>query len=90
MPLHNYSKAFTILLIIAAIATPGQSQDSVTAKVTHVAEKMVRYKINGMKFISFDCRCDSLKRGDVFKIPKSRFDSLLTEAKAVRKRDIEN
>jgi hypothetical protein len=74
-------------ILIVFVTASCSAQDSVQAKVTHTAEKTVRYKINGYKFISYDCKCD-LKRGDVFMIPKSRFDSLLKEAKPVRKRDL--
>ena len=62
------------------------SQDSVKAKVTHTAENTLRYKVNGYKFVSF-CKCD-LKRGDIFWIERKRFDSLLKEARPIRKRDL--
>ena len=83
-PQHSNSLA-TLLL------SSGNSigQDSVTAKVKRVKEGTLFYKVDGMKFVSFDCKCN-LKRGEYFKIPKSRFDSLLLEAKPIRKKDIEN
>jgi hypothetical protein len=82
-----------LLAIITLFLLPfrgwGQA-DSVKATVIKTAEKTVVYKINGMRFVSFDCRCDTLKKGDVFMIPKARFDSLLLEARPLRKRDLEN
>lgn len=86
----NYIKVFIIIIITELITFTARSQDSVTARITHISNNVVRYKINKMNFISVDCKCDSLKKGDVLKIPKSKFDSLLTGAKAVRRRDIKN
>lgn len=76
-------------IIFLLISLNSFSQDSVTAKVKRVKEGTMFYKVEGMKFVSFDCRC-SLKRGDYFRIPRERFDSLLKEAKPIRKRQIEN
>lgn len=81
-------KLLTILIVL--VTTECSAQDSVKARVINTAENTLIYKVNGMRFVSFDCKCDRLKRGDVFMIPKSRFDSLLLEAKPIRKRDIEN
>lgn len=100
-PVHNYSNAFLKFLIIATIAliifaavvpTPvkGQTRDSVKAKVLNTAENTLVFKVDGMKFISYNCKCDHLKKSDVFWIPKTRFDSLLLEAKPVRKRQVGN
>ena len=80
-------KLATIIVLILSLKS--YSQDSVQAKVKRVKEKTIIYKVEGMKFVSFDCRCN-FKRGDYFKIPKSRFDSLLLEAKPIRKKQIEN
>jgi len=71
------------LLLLTAV---GYTQDSVKATILRTAEHEVIYEINKMRFVSFDCKCSSFKRGDVFMIPKERFDSLLLQAKPVRKR----
>ena len=85
-------KIVTILIILFIHYSPftANAQDSVTAKVIKTSEKTIVYKVNGYRFVSFDCKCDSLRRGMEFKIPKKRFDSLFLEAKPIRKRDIEN
>lgn len=74
----------TLLLIL--ISLNSFSQDSVKAKVLRTAEKTLVFKANGMRFISFDCRC-SYKKGDVFYIDRKRWDSLMTEAKFIRRKD---
>lgn len=79
-----------IFLILYSWGQTACSQDSVKATIIRTAEKTVVYKINGYRFVSFDCKCDTLKKGDVFMIPKSRFDSLFLQAKPIRKRDLEN
>lgn len=78
---------FPILLLL--ISSTIYSQDSVRARVIKTSEKTLVYKVQGYKarFISFDCGC-GLKRGDVFMISKNRFDSLLKEAKPVRRKDL--
>ena len=75
----------TLLLIL--ISLNSFSQDSVKAKVIGTAEKTLVFKVNGYKFISLDCSC-SYKKGDIFYIPKKRFDSLLLEAKPIRKKQL--
>ena len=77
-----------LILFLLLLTAVGYSQDSVRAKILKTAEHEVIYEINKMRFVSYDCKCSSLKRGDVFMIPKSRFDSLLLEAKPVRKRQM--
>lgn len=79
----------SLISILLLITINSFSQDSVKARVIKTSEKTLVYEINKMRFVSFDCKC-SLKRGDIFWIPKKRFDSLLKEAKPIRKRDIEN
>lgn len=81
------------LLLFIILYSWGQtacSQDSVKATVIKTAEKTVVFKMNGYRFVSFDCKCDRLKKGDVFMIPKARYDSLLLEAKPIRRKDINN
>lgn len=84
-------KVIIILLFAISLSLLTNAQDSVRAKVIKTAEKAVIYEVKGYgRFISYDCKCDSLKRGDLFMIPKKRFDSLLLEAKPVYKRRVEN
>jgi len=80
-------KLATILTILISLNC--FSQDSVRAKVIKTSEKVLVYQINGMRFISFDCGC-GLKRGDTFMIERKKWDSLLRQAKRIRKKDIEN
>ena len=77
---------FTVLFCLVAGVSFGQ--DSVRAKIIKTAEHTVVYEINKMRFISYDCPCSTLKRGDTFMIPRARFDSLLREAKPVYKRQL--
>jgi hypothetical protein len=84
------------LLFLILFSSAAYSQDSVEAKVMEKDGRMIRYKVNKMMFVSY-CNCDSipekkkmfdaLKRGSTFMIPKKRFDSLLLEARPVRKKD---
>lgn len=76
-----------LLTILLFFSIQSFSQDSVKARVIKTSEKVIVYEINKMRFVSFDCGC-GLKKGDVFYIPRSRFDSLLTEAKPIKKRDL--
>jgi hypothetical protein len=88
-----------LLFIILFSSGAAYSQDSVQAKVMEKDGRMIRYKVNKMMFVSY-CNCDSipgkkemfdaLKRGSTFMIPKSRFDSLLLDAKPVRRRNLQN
>lgn len=80
--------AFFLALLNLVFVIKSFSQDSVKAKITDVDGKTVIYKINGRRYVSFDCKCDSLKPGMFFMIPRKRFDSLLKEAKPIRKQDL--
>ena len=85
-----------LAILIVLVTSSCIAQDSVMAKVMEKDGRMIRYKVNKMMFVSY-CNCDSipenkkmfdaLKRGSTFMIPKSRFDSLLLEAKPVRRKD---
>lgn len=82
-------KLTTILsLLILLIPLNSFSQDSVRITILKTSEKTIIYKIEGMRFVSYDCKCDTLKRGDIFWIPKKRFDSLLLEAKPVKRKNL--
>lgn len=76
---------YIIFLILLSSYLKGQ--DSVRARVIKTSEKVLIYEINKMRFVSYNCGC-GLKKGDVFWIEKKRFDSLLNEAKPVRKKDL--
>jgi hypothetical protein len=78
------------LLIILLISGKCFSQDSVKATILKTSEKTVVYKVEGYKnkFVSFDCACDTLRKGDTFMIPRKRMDSLYKEAKIITKRKI--
>jgi hypothetical protein len=80
-------KSLLLILTILLTSTICYCQDSVRAKVIKTTDTALVFRINGWNFISYDCRCP-LKKGDVFWIAKQKFDSLLKEAKIIRRQDL--